>query len=171
MAIKHDNTNLAYSQEFEFFDGNAVTREEREANVAKREALGPRLKEKCVSRRGSWLKAMGLSAVALCSMSVLTYNSIRASSSSYELSALENSYAEEVSRNAELNSKLDRVANLRIAEQQADEYGMNPVEPAQINYLSVGSDNIIVVTDDGSDSISAVIMDWFEDVLEYIGIG
>ncbi len=164
------NTNLAYSHEYEFFDGNAVTKEEREANVARREA-GLHLKDKCVSRRGSWFKAMSASAAVLGLLSVLTYNSVRASSSSYELSALESTYAEELSRNSELNSKLDRVANLRIAEQRADEYGMNPVEPAQINYLSVGSENIIQVTDDGSGSISAVIVDWFEDVLEYIGIG
>lgn len=162
------NTNLAYSNEFEFFDGNAVRHEEQ---TAVKKAAGPRLKDRCVSRKGSSFKILVCSAAALAALSVFTFNSVRKSTSSYEVVSLEATYAEEVSRNAELSSKLDRVANLRIAESEADRFGMKPVEPAQINYLSVGSESIIEVTDDGSGSISAVIMDWFEDVLEYIGIG
>ena len=72
--------------------------------------------------------------------------------------------------NALLQSKLDTKVNISYIEQYAtQELGMQKVSASQKKYVSVNTESLVQVSDDGSGGFFGSIRRWFSDLMEYIG--
>ena len=72
--------------------------------------------------------------------------------------------------NALLQSRLDSKVNISYIEQYATEnLGMEKVTSAQKKYISVNTESLIEVDDDGSSGFFGSIKKWFSDTLEFLG--
>ena len=170
MAIpQRDNTNLAY--DLSRFDTSQ--RERREQERAKEEAAKRqiRIAPHSVSRSGSVALVMLVTAVvfgAFCAVNTsATMKDDMARQVSEQQALLESAQDD----NELLQSKLDSKVNISYIEQYATEdLGMQKVTSAQKKYISVNTESLIEIDDDGSDGFLAGVKEWFGDLLEYIGL-
>lgn len=164
------NTNLAYDLSrfdvAEYEKRNEQRRAEQEK--AKQEI---RMNSRSVSRSGSRVKLLlgvGVVFAALCAVNFqLTTADDWARKVTDQQAALTAAQEE----NSLLQSRLESKVNIGYIEEYATaELGMAKVTNAQIQYLSVNTENLIEVEPDDGDTVFDSVNRWFGDLMEYIGL-
>ena len=164
------NTNLAYDLSrfdvAEYEKRNEQRRAEQEK--AKQEI---RMNSRSVSRSGSRVKLLlgvGVVFAALCAVNFqLTTADDWARKVTDQQAALTAAQEE----NSLLQIRLESKVNIGYIEEYATaELGMAKVTNAQIQYLSVNTENLIEVEPDDGDTVFDSVNRWFGDLMEYIGL-
>lgn len=169
MLPETDKSNLAY--DLSMYDNAARREEERELQREKeRRARQIKMKKHSVSRSGSKLKLLAVSAVALGALWAVNVQNTKVDDIARMVDDQKTLLAEAQEENALLQSRLDGKANISyIEEYAANELGMAKVTNSQINYLDVNTESLIEVTPESGGSIFSAVADWFGELLEYIG--
>jgi hypothetical protein len=168
MVPEHNNTNLAY--DLSHFDVSERERREVSSRENQRSAAQIKMAAHSVSKSGSKLKVLACTVAVFAALFATNYYSTRKDDMARMVSNQQELYDEAVDNNALLQSKLDSKVNINyIEEYAADELGMQKVTSAQKKYISVNTESLIEVEEDGSGGFFGSIKKWFGDVLEYIG--
>ena len=119
---------------------------------------------KCVKR-----VAFGLIAFAL--MFALIYGKVELSRITNEQSELMAQLAQLEENNLSLESELEAKTSLVKVEDYAEnQLGLIKLDKSQIEYVEIENDNVIEVIEKKDDSVWSSIKNWFDGILEYIGI-
>lgn len=123
-----------------------------------------RVRLKCIQRI-----AIGLLAFAI--MFAFIYGKVELSRITNEQSELMAQLAQLEENNLSLESELEAKTSLVKVEDYAEnELGLVKLDKSQIEYVEIENDNVIEVIEKKDDSIWSSIKNWFDSVLEYIGI-
>ena len=75
------------------------------------------------------------------------------------------------SDNVRMQSELEAKTNIRSVEEYAENVlGLQKLDNAQIEYVELQKEDIILCLDDGDDNVFVSVKNWFNGVLEYIGV-
>ncbi len=164
------NTNLAY--DLSRFDVAEYEKRNEHRRVEQEKAKQEiRMNSRSVSRSGSRVKlivGVGVVFAALCAVNFqLTTADDWARKVTDQQAALTAAQEE----NSLLQSRLESKVNIGYIEEYATaELGMAKVTNAQIQYLSVNTENLIEVEPDDGDTVFDSVNRWFGDLMEYIGL-
>lgn len=122
------------------------------------------VRRKCIER-----VTIGLIAFVL--MGALIYGKVELSRITNEQSQLLATLAQLQENNLSLESELESKTSLVKVEDYAEkELGLVVLDKTQIEYVEIENDNVIEVIEKEDDGFFASIKNWFDEVLEYIGI-
>lgn len=164
-----DNTNLAY--DLSHFDDSLSERKKRAEQQEKRaQQPRPRIFKHSVSKTGSVFKIAVCTMMIFAALCSMNYFSTRRDDMARMVSAKSEELSNAQDSNALLQSKLDSKVNISYIEQYAtQELGMQKVSASQKKYVSVNTESLVEVQDDGSGGFFGSIRRWFGDLMEYIG--
>ena len=164
-----DNTNLAY--DLSHFDDSLSERKKRAEQQEKRaQQPRPRIFKHSVSKTGSVFKIAVCTLMIFAALCSMNYFSTRRDDMARMVSAKSEELSNAQDSNALLQSKLDSKVNISYIEQYAtQELGMQKVSASQKKYVSVNTESLVEVQDDGSGGLFGSIRRWFGDLMEYIG--
>ena len=162
--IPIDNTNLAY--DLSRFD--KTEREQRAEEAPKsRMHLVPAVS---VSKSGSKLKVAAAALVLFGAFCAVNCSNTRKDDSLRLVEQQQTELKNALNDNSLLKSKLDGKVNTAYIEKYATEkLGMVKVSASQKQYISVNTESLVQVSDDGSGGFFGSIRRWFSDLMEYIG--
>ena len=164
-----DNTNLAY--DLSHFDDSLSERRQR-AQQHEQRAQQPRPKifKHSVSKTGSVFKIAVCTLAIFAALCSTNYFSTRRDDMARMVAAKSEELSNAQDNNALLQSKLDTKVNISYIEQYAtQELGMQKVSASQKKYVSVNTESLVQVSDDGSGGFFGSIRRLFSDLMEYIG--
>lgn len=167
-----DNSNLAY--DLSRFDTAVEVRNRQQSKkVRKEEQKAPQLKVSVRSeaKTGSPLLIVAGAAAALALITVPIVNNARVNEAENHV-AEQRVLLDEATRNRDmLQVQLDSEINVNyVVDYAVNELGMDKPSRDQVEYMSITDRNLIVANDDSSDGILAILENWLEDSMEYIGM-
>ncbi len=164
-----DNTNLAY--DLSHFDDSLSERRQRAEQQEKRaQQPRPKIFKHSVSKTGSVFKIAVCTLAIFAALCSMNYFSTRRDDMARMVAAKSEELSNAQDNNALLQSKLDTKVNISYIEQYAtQELGMQKVSASQKKYVSVNTESLVEVSDDGSGGFFGSIRRWFSDLMEYIG--
>lgn len=160
------NTNLAY--DLSLFDTEEEIR--RPQRVTAKAAAGIRKAAQSVSKSGSKLKLLAVSACIFAALCALNFYSTKKDDMARMVADQQSAYESALDDNALLKSRLEAKASIGYIEKYATEkLGMQKVTGAQKKYISANTEALIEVEEDDSGGLFGAMRRWFGDLLEYIG--
>ncbi len=156
MALKN---NLAY--DISVYEP-VEKRESQRKIVAQKTA-----KEKSISA----FKALVTALATVLLLCAILYGKVKTTELYNKEAQLEAQLSELTSDNNAMRTQLESKVSLNNVEEYAvNVLGLQKLEQGQIEYLEVESDNITKVIVEKDKSVFGVAKNWFDEVLEYIGI-
>lgn len=163
-----DNTNLAY--DLSMFDTAERERREKQRRAdeeARKIRLAPVIS---VSKSGSKFKIIMAALTIFAALFAVNYYNAKRDDVARMVAEQEALLTEAKDDYNLLQSKLDTKANIGYIEKYATEsLGMSKVAASQKEYISVNTEDLIEVTEDGSGGFIGSVKKWFSELLEYIG--
>ncbi len=164
--LESGTTNLAY--DLSLFDTEEEVR--RPQRVTAKAAVGIRRAAQSVSKSGSKLKLLAVSACIFAALCALNFYSTKKDDMARMVADQQSAYESALDDNALLKSRLEAKVSIGYIEKYATEkLGMQKVTGAQKKYISANTEALIEVEDDDSGGLFGAISSWFGDLLEYIG--
>ena len=163
----NDNSNLAY--DLSRFDVSEIEnrRKEREKENQRKIRMAPAFS---VSKSGSKFKVVMASVMAFAALFAVNYFNTRKDDTARMVESQQAVLDGVRDDNELLQSKLDAKANIGYIEEYATEkLGMTKVASSQKKYISVNTEDLVEVSDDGSSGFLGSVQNWFNSFLEYIG--
>ena len=165
---QRNNTNLAY--DLSRFDTAAREERERQRAEEERQRRQIRIAPHSVSKTGSIFKIFSVTIVVFAALCAVNWSSTSKDDMARMVAEQQEILNEAEDDNALLQSRLDSKVNISYIEQYATEnLGMEKVTSAQKKYISVNTESLIEVDDDGSSGFFGSIKKWFSDTLEFLG--
>lgn len=163
-----DNTNLAY--DLSMFDTAERERREKQRRAdkeARKIHLAPVIS---ASKSGSRVKIIMAALMVFAALFAVNYYNTKRDDVARMVAEQEELLSAAKDDNNLLQSKLDAKANIGYIEKYATEkLGMSKVAASQKEYISVNTEDLIEVTEDGNGGFIGSVKKWFSDFLEYIG--
>lgn len=117
------------------------------------------------------IRGVSIGLLAFAMMFAFVYGKVELSRITNEQSELMAQLAQLEENNLSLESELEsKTSMVKVEDYAENELGLVKLDKSQIEYVEVKNDNVIEVIEKNDDSVFASIKNWFDDVLEYIGI-
>lgn len=171
MQIPNYNSNLAYDlSRFDVAEQEQQNSQRRQQQEKAKQEI--RMNSRSVSRSGSRVKillASGLVFAALCAVNV---QKTTADDWARKVADQQSALTAAQEENSLLQTRLDsKVNNIGYIEEYAtQQLGMAKVTNTQVQYLKVNTESLIEVQPDGSGTLIDTVSEWWDDLMEYIGL-
>ena len=172
MIPEPNRTNLAYDlSRFDTAEIDERARKRREEYQQEQQARQLMLNSRSASKTGSLLKIVSVCVVFLAIFSAVNYQNVRVDSMARKITAQQEQLVNAQEENALLQSKLDAKVNTAYVEDYATNVlGMVKISQSQVDYLEVNTESLVEVSDTGTKGMYESLMNWLDDVKEYIGL-
>ncbi|MGN0686644.1 MAG: hypothetical protein ACI4KA_00895 [Oscillospiraceae bacterium] len=171
MQISGDyNSNLAYDlSRFDVAEQEKQNKHRKEEQEKAKQEI--RMNSRSVSRSGSRIKLLLSVGVLFGAFWLLNCQMTKADDWARMVSDQNAALTAAQEENALLQSKLESMMNIGYIEEYASkQLGMAKVSNAQVQYLSVNTENLIEVYAEEDSGFLSGVNKWFSDLLEYIGL-
>ncbi|MBQ8780788.1 MAG: hypothetical protein IJZ72_03860 [Oscillospiraceae bacterium] len=123
---------------------------------------------KTAAESGSALKIIFMSLLAALVMAAVIHSKVQQASIHAEIISLTAQVNELASENVRMETEIERKSALNSVEEYASNVlGMQKLDKAQIEYLSLENGNVIEISEN-SDNIFVKAKHWLEDFVEYL---
>lgn len=121
-------------------------------------------------KRTSPIKVLFCMAVVLCMAFSVMYSRAELNELSAQVNRTAKEYEELQSENVRLTTELEQRISLKnVEEYAATELGLEKLDPAQVEYITLTEGNQIEVKEESDSSVWGSIKNFFVDMMEYIG--
>jgi len=139
-------------------------------------AEAPKIRHRKMPKPKSEAKLRCIKRIAMCILAfaimfAFIYGKVELSRITNEQSELIAQLAQLEENNRSLESELEAKTSLVKVEDYAEnQLGLVKLDKSQIEYVEIENDNVIEVIEKKDDSLWTSVKNWFDGVLEYIGI-